>query len=454
MRVAADEGVMRPRARSAASRRPPPPRRRASGCGPSRPESDYEGSLDFKARRRVPRHAAGQRPRAADGLAARRDVPARARPARLDAAAQLRAGARAAGTRSACSTSSPRCRSSCRPGPEPTQRGALQRTSGGSTPRGGAARRRGVHGHAPRPPAPPPARGRRGRDRRLDRQPPADPPRPLSHEPPARRCCTSSSSTSPARSRSRSPSASNRSISTSSAARCEPAAERGGGTSTARARQSGVIGITPSARCGRVCPQGFRAHREHAAWRRARPTASLNARGWCRAARRRPRVDAIARSASRRPALYVRNFGRRATSAAPALTTWAAAQADGRGAPSRGGRAACSVQRPTPGSGEIRLPGRRSSCCSSACDARASLRMAHRPCCASQIGRHRWRAGRGRPSRQRRNRQPAGDPRCSSTQAGSASGAQRRASRGYAEASTKSGRIILTLTGSAGAGPT
>ena len=53
-------------------------------------ESDYEGSLDFKTPGcRVPGHAPRERARAADGLAARRDVPARAGPARLDAPAQL-----------------------------------------------------------------------------------------------------------------------------------------------------------------------------------------------------------------------------------------------------------------------------------------------------------------------------------------------------------------------------
>jgi hypothetical protein len=57
------------------------------------PESDYQGALDFRARAagRVRGHAAPERARAADGLAARRDVPARAGRgrARLDAPAQL-----------------------------------------------------------------------------------------------------------------------------------------------------------------------------------------------------------------------------------------------------------------------------------------------------------------------------------------------------------------------------
>ena len=69
--------------------------------------------------------------------------------------------------------------------PEPTQRGMLQHHHGRLGAEAVAALRRGgLDGDAPRAPAPAGGRRRRGRDLRLARQPPADPPRPISHQPP------------------------------------------------------------------------------------------------------------------------------------------------------------------------------------------------------------------------------------------------------------------------------
>ena len=173
-------------------------------------------------------HAPRQRARAADDLAARRDVPARARPARVDAAPQLALAPgqlgpvrRARRGRGAARARADRARAdAARHAPAP--RGPAARRGRGPVRRGGLDDR-----DAPRPAAAARRRRRRRRrrDLRLARQPAADPPRPLPHDAArARRCCTSTSSTSPAPSGSRSPSGSSRSTSTSSAARCAPAA--------------------------------------------------------------------------------------------------------------------------------------------------------------------------------------------------------------------------------------
>ena len=99
-----------------------------------------------------------------------------------------RAGARAAGTRSACSTSSRRCRSWSRSSPSRRSAARSSTTSAGSTPTPSQrlADEASTVMRRVRP-LPPARRGRGGRDLGLARQPAAHPPCPISHEPAARR---------------------------------------------------------------------------------------------------------------------------------------------------------------------------------------------------------------------------------------------------------------------------